>query len=119
MITTLSSLISLFDAFVLLHIPYISLHGHQVKDKLYQAAHWVSTHSLPPGESNESPAHEASRISDGGGEKKGKKEVSFSLDEDEKEAEGDPDTSGSLGSVFSSPTSAAPDNNNLVSGASG
>ena len=85
---------------------------------MYQAAHWVSTHSLPLGDSNDSPTHEASRISEGVGEKKGKKEVSFSLDDDEKEGEGDPDTSGSLGSVFSSPTTAAPDNNNLVSAAS-
>ncbi|KAK7096771.1 protocadherin-1-like isoform X2 [Littorina saxatilis] len=83
-----------------------------VKDKMYQAAHWVSTHSLPPGDPNGSPVHETSRSSDGMGDKKGKKEVSFSLDED-MEKEGDPDTSGSLGSVFSAPTSGAPDNNNL------
>ncbi|KAL8587581.1 hypothetical protein ACOMHN_045270 [Nucella lapillus] len=88
---------------------------------MYQAAQWVSTHSLPPvGESNDLTAHH--QTSRGGSplglrDKKGKKEVSFSLEEalEKDGAEGDPDTSGSLGSVFTSPIPATQDNNNLKS----
>ncbi|XP_076468075.1 protocadherin-1-like isoform X2 [Babylonia areolata] len=116
----------------------------QVKDKMYQAAQWVSTHSLPPGgESNDlSPPHQTLRRGGGGSgsppegglEKKGKKEVSFSLEEEDLEKEGDEgevggrdlvDTSGSLGSgsVFATTTTttcslpipATQDNNNLKS----
>ncbi|KAL8600365.1 hypothetical protein ACOMHN_013580 [Nucella lapillus] len=98
----------------------------QVKDKMYQAAKWVSTHSLPPGDSNGSSSSQdlgaaghSSEDSATGSEKKGKKEVSFSLEDDlhEKDPGGDvdPDTSGSLGSVFASPVvgGGVPENNNL------
>ena len=81
----------------------------QVKDKMYQAAHWVSTHSLPP-EANGSPAHCPPPRQEGE-RGRGKKEVSFSLDEDA-DREGEADTSGSMGSVFGQ--GQGQDNNNMV-----
>lgn len=91
----------------------------QVKDKMYQAAHWVSTQSLPLAKDSGSlSGHEVSRGSDSSSAeaKRSKKEVSFSLADDlEKDQEADADTSGSFGSVFSSQPVTTPENNNMVS----
>jgi hypothetical protein len=96
------------------NFPFVAF---QVKDKMYTAAHWVSTHSLPP-EAGGSPAHEPGRHGQPdrlGDRVRGKKEVSFSLDEEMEKMAGDADTSGSMGSVFASQHGGSSDNNNLVS----
>lgn len=63
--------------------------------KLYQAAQWVSTVSV----TNDHGPEEIRSTLEVPGEKKKKKEVSFSLDDEVVES---PDTSGSICSVFSS-----------------
>nr|KAG5687649.1 hypothetical protein BaRGS_008132 [Batillaria attramentaria] len=85
----------------------------QVKDKMYQAAQWVSTHSLPLGDANgSSSGHETSRGSDSTGDKKCKKEVSFSLDDD-LEKEGDRTRVDRWVPSSPPPPPTMPDNNNL------
>ncbi|XP_012945815.1 protocadherin-1 [Aplysia californica] len=73
-----------------------------VDSKLYQAAQWVSTVSVA--NDQHGPEEIRATLEVPGAEKKKKKEVSFSLDDEVVES---PDTSGSLGSVFNPSPNAA------------